>query len=145
MKNGYHQSSANTATIPASARRGVEAWWAVMAPLENGFVPALAAPIGATSVWLEPSEVSVVDGSEEPGVLPEDEEPGVVVRQEASVLAPTVIFLLQASLSSASTSDSCTTVPALMEVVQVMEVLVKSPISTSASPHGSEAFTAMRL
>jgi len=115
-----------------------------MAPLENGFVPALAAPIGVTSVELEPSEVSVVDASEVSGVLPVDEVV-VVVRQEASVLAPTVIFLLQASLSLASTSDSCTTVPALMVVVQEMEVLVKSPTSARASPHGSEAFTTMRL
>lgn len=84
-----------------------------MAPLLlKGFVPALAAPRGVS-----PSEVSP-ELSVEPGV-PEPEagvvvlvEPGAELgevepgRQEVSSLSSTVIVLLQASSSLASTRDS---------------------------------------
>lgn len=129
-----------------------------MAPFANGSVPALAAPTGAATGSAE----GVDPSAEAEGVLAasSDPEPGPEAaggveaaaaeeaageRQEASELAPTVIVLLQASLSSASKSDNCTWVPAGMVVFQEIEVVSKSPTVTRASPQGSEAGTTIRL
>jgi len=115
-----------------------------MAPLtaDNGLVPALAAPTGATEppegVELSPESGVVAAGVEAPAA-------GELERQEASELAPTVIVLLQASLSSASKADNTTWVPAAIVVVQEVKVVSKSPMVASGSPQGSEAGTTIRL
>lgn len=129
-----------------------------MAPFANGSVPALAAPTGAatgSAEGVDPSAeaegVLAASGDPEPGpeaaggVEAAAAEEAAGERQEASELAPTVIVLLQASLSSASKSDNCTWVPAGMVVFQEIEVVSKSPTVTRASPQGSEAGTTIRL
>jgi len=122
-----------------------------MAPLENGSVPALAAPIGAATEGVESSAELVavlaagVESAAEAAAGVAEAAAEAPERQEASELVPTVMLLLQASLSSASRSDNCTMVPEGMVVVQEMAVVLKSPTFTRASPQGSEAFTTIRL
>jgi len=125
-----------------------------MAPLvlSNGLMPALAAPTGAAEppegVELSPESDGVLAEElppEDAAGVPEEPAAGELERQEASELGPTVIVLLQASLSSESKSDNCTWVPAAIADVQEISVVLKSPTVTRASPQGSEALTTIRL
>lgn len=128
---------AMAAATAARTMTGVLAWRAE-APLEKGFVPALAAPTG-TTLWegdgLE-AAAAATPGVGEPLVdLEVDEEPAgfsAAGRQEVSLLAPIVIVLLHASLSWASTRERTTCLPAGRAATQLVTVPSKSPMSTRA-------------